>query len=101
MYCISVYCIPEYYICVLYLSTVPCMWQVEHGVAIVRPPGHHAEAEETCGFCYFNNVAVAAKYAQHKYAAQKVHTTSYAEGIHATVVASWTAGQQVERAIIH
>ena len=32
-------------------------------MAIVRPPGHHAEADEACGFCLFNNVAVGAKYA--------------------------------------
>ena len=29
------------------------------GVAIIRPPGHHAEADEACGFCIFNNVPVA------------------------------------------
>jgi acetoin utilization deacetylase AcuC-like enzyme len=31
--------------------------------AAVRPPGHHASCEDAAGFCFFNNVAVAAKYA--------------------------------------
>ncbi|CAL9083864.1 unnamed protein product [Musa textilis] len=31
-------------------------------IAIVRPPGHHAESNEAMGFCLFNNVAVAANY---------------------------------------
>ncbi|XP_051865000.1 histone deacetylase 6 isoform X3 [Pristis pectinata] len=37
---------------------------VQNGVAIVRPPGHHAESDYACGFCFFNNVALAARYAQ-------------------------------------
>lgn len=34
-----------------------------HGFAAVRPPGHHAEARRAMGFCFFNNVVVAAFYA--------------------------------------
>ena len=30
----------------------------------VRPPGHHAETIKAMGFCFINNIAVAAKYLQ-------------------------------------
>src|SRR5262249_17486861 len=40
-------------------------------VAMVRPPGHHAERDRAMGFCLFNNVAVAAAHA-HALGAAKV-----------------------------
>ncbi len=33
----------------------------EVSIALTRPPGHHAGPDYSCGFCYFNNVAVAAE----------------------------------------
>ena len=38
----------------------------------VRPPGHHAETKRANGFCFFNNVAVTAKYLQNKYELNKI-----------------------------
>ena len=35
-----------------------------NGLALLRPPGHHAEADRAMGFCLFNNVAVAAEAAR-------------------------------------
>ena len=35
--------------------------ELENGMALVRPPGHHAMRSESCGYCYVNNVAMAAR----------------------------------------
>ena len=38
----------------------------------VRPPGHHAETVRANGFCFINNIAVAARYLQKQYKVNKV-----------------------------
>lgn len=45
---------------------------VQNAFCAVRPPGHHASAARGMGFCLFNTVAVAARYAQSHYGIQRV-----------------------------
>lgn len=46
--------------------------QAENAFCAVRPPGHHATRDETMGFCFFNNVAVAARHALDVHGLQRV-----------------------------
>ena len=39
---------------------------------LVRPPGHHAFAQRGSGFCIFNNISIAAKYAISEYGLKKI-----------------------------
>ncbi|KAF2688822.1 hypothetical protein K458DRAFT_384988 [Lentithecium fluviatile CBS 122367] len=40
---------------------------VRNAIAIIRPPGHHAEADKPSGFCIFNNVPIAARVCQNDF----------------------------------
>ena len=46
--------------------------RVPNAFCAVRPPGHHATADRAMGFCLFNNVAIAARYAQQQHGLDRV-----------------------------
>jgi acetoin utilization deacetylase AcuC-like enzyme len=46
--------------------------EARNAFCIVRPPGHHANADRGMGFCLFNNIAVAARYAQQQYDVERI-----------------------------
>ena len=46
--------------------------RIRNAFCAVRPPGHHALKDRAMGFCFFNNVAIAAKYIQNKHHLAKV-----------------------------
>lgn len=49
-----------------------CSGELRRVFAFIRPPGHHAGRERASGFCLFNNVALAAAYAQKKHKLQRI-----------------------------
>jgi acetoin utilization deacetylase AcuC-like enzyme len=51
--------------------------EIERGFALVRPPGHHAEYHRAMGFCYFNNIAIAA------------HSMLEEEGLQRILIVDW------------
>ena len=51
--------------------------EIENAFCAVRPPGHHASRNKAQGFCFFNNVAVAAKYALERYHLQRVAVVDF------------------------
>lgn len=73
---VSLYVVPETPLCARLscggvietaLAVMNPASSVRNAFAIVRPPGHHSEPGKPQGFCFFNNVAVAARVVQEKY----------------------------------
>ncbi|XP_071661177.1 histone deacetylase 9 isoform X16 [Patagioenas fasciata] len=52
--------------CVIELAARVASRELKNGFAVVRPPGHHAEESTAMGFCFFNSIAIAAKYLRDK-----------------------------------
>jgi len=46
--------------------------EMENAFCAVRPPGHHAEHNKAMGFCFFNNIAIGAKYALERHGLKRV-----------------------------
>ncbi len=46
--------------------------RIDNAFCAVRPPGHHAETEKAMGFCFFNNVAIGARYLQQHWGIEKI-----------------------------
>ena len=46
--------------------------ETHNAFALVRPPGHHAQASVAAGFCIFNNIAIGARYALARWGMERI-----------------------------
>ena len=46
--------------------------ETDNAFALVRPPGHHAQAAEAAGFCIFNNIAIGARHALARHGMERI-----------------------------
>lgn len=51
--------------------------EVENAFCSVRPPGHHAERAKAMGFCFFNNIAIAASHALVEHGLERVAVVDF------------------------
>ena len=51
--------------------------ELENAFCAVRPPGHHATQNNAMGFCFFNNIAIAARYALARHNLKRVAVVDF------------------------
>ena len=51
--------------------------RARNGLAVTRPPGHHAMPDQAMGFCLLGNVAIAARHAQTRHGIERVAIVDY------------------------
>ncbi|XP_063090138.1 histone deacetylase 9 isoform X9 [Cavia porcellus] len=81
--------------CVIELASKVASGELKNGFAVVRPPGHHAEESAAMGFCFFNSVAITAKYLRDQLNISKILIvdlvgTGLGEGYNINI--AWTGG---------
>jgi len=56
------------------VDAVRLVWEgkLDNAFCAVRPPGHHAEVNKAMGFCFFNNIAIAARYLQRECGVKRI-----------------------------
>ena len=61
----------------VYATDLVMKGEIENAFCAVRPPGHHAERAKAMGFCFMNNVAIAARHALEAHGLERVAVVDF------------------------